>query len=269
MLKSLRAGLLALAVACLAPLAARASCPTAPTYTGLSGLDAASSTQTLQSVTSAGSSKQLSTPLMHGNDGTTTPKAFAVGPNCGFPIEDDAAGDLAAIRAAVANIVAPFAGTAVQTVTRPADTTAYANNDAWADSTSAPTSGGFTLANVCSASGKTSALTTLTIVSSNDPATGLQGEIWLFNSSVTAVNDNAAFALSDADSIKLVGKIPFSLETSQAGSGTNSIFVATGLDMHVTCSGSANLRFLVKVKNIYTPASAEALQVAVAFKGDN
>lgn len=176
---------------------------------------------------------------------------------------------LTAIASSVANILAPFAGTATATITRPADTTAYAVNDAWADSTSAPTSGGFTLSNVCSASGKTSALTTLTVVSSNDPATTLQGEIWLFNSSVTAVNDNAAFALSDADSIKLVGKVPFSLETSQNGSGTNSIFVANGLDLHVTCSGSANLRFLVKVKNAFTPASAEALQVAFAFKGDN
>ncbi len=162
-----------------------------------------------------------------------------------------------------------FAGTATITVTRPADTTAYAVNDTWADSTSAPTSGGFTFSNVCSASGKTSLLTTLVITSTNDPVTTLQGEIWLFNTSVTAVNDNAAFALSDADANKLVTKIPFALESSTAGSGTNSIFVATGLDTRVTCSGSANLRALVKVKNIYTPASAEALQAALTFKGDN
>lgn len=82
MLKSLRAGLLAAAALCLAPMAAHAACPTAPTYTGLSGKDAATANQTLQTVTSAGTSQQLATPLIHGNDGTSTPKALSLDANC-------------------------------------------------------------------------------------------------------------------------------------------------------------------------------------------
>lgn len=150
-------------------------------------------------------------------------------------------------------------GTATTTITRPADTTAYAANDALSDSTSAPTAGGFTLTSACPSSGSTAQLDTLVVASTADPATTLVGELWVFDSSVTAVNDNAAFALSDGDVVKLIGKLPFALETTVAGSGTNSIYVAGGLGLTYTCSGTANLRFLVKVKNAYTPISGEAL----------
>lgn len=146
-------------------------------------------------------------------------------------------------------------------ITRPADTTAYAANDAWADSTSSPTTGGFTLTGVGRVSGGSAYITDLIVVSSNDPATLLQGELWIFDSAVTAVNDNAAFALSDADALKLVAVVPFTLASSQAGSGANSYAHVQNLGVGVTCAGSANLRFLVKVKNAYTPASGEVLTV--------
>lgn len=170
---------------------------------------------------------------------------------------------------ALINPAIAYATTATATVTRPADTTAYAANDAWANSTSSPTTGGFTLSSVCSASGKSGVLDTLVIASSNDPATTLLGELWIFASAVTAVNDNAAFALSDADVVKLVGVVPFALATTVAGSGTNSYYTANGLGLGYTCSGSADLRFLVKVKNAYTPASGEALTVRAVVRGSN
>lgn len=168
-----------------------------------------------------------------------------------------------------AKTVAPFAGVATTTITRPADTTAYAVNDTWADSTSSPTSGGFTWSNVCAASGKSGLLVSLAVVSSNDPATLLQGEVWVFDSAGTAVNDNAAFALSDGDALKLVGVVPFAMASTTAGSGTNSYFAANGVNLAYTCSGSANLRFLVKVKNVYTPASGETLTLRANFVGVN
>ena len=152
------------------------------------------------------------------------------------------------------------------TVTRPADTNAYLANEAWADSTSAPTAGGFTFTGAGRASGKSGIIRSATITSSADPATLLQGELWLFDASVTAVNDNAAFALSDADVLKLVTVIPFTLVTTTAGSGTNSCAVITGIDEMFTCVGTANLRFLVKVKNAYTPISGEVLQVRLKIE---
>jgi hypothetical protein len=164
-----------------------------------------------------------------------------------------------------------YATTLTASVTRPADTTQYTANDAWADSTSAPTSGGFTLTNACRVSGGSGVIVSATIVSSNDPTVLLQGEIELYDSSVTAVNDNAAFAISDSDEIKKVpgGTIPFLLSSTKAGSGTNSEYTIGGLNIAYTCSGSANLRFLLKNKNAYTPASGEVLTVRFGVIGTN
>jgi len=144
-------------------------------------------------------------------------------------------------------------------VTRPADTTAYAVNDALSDSTSAPTSGGFTFSNAARASGKSGIITDAIIASNNDPGTQLQGEIWIFNQAVTNINDNAAFAVSDGEIKTCIGRIPFTLEDV----GNNGFYHAQNLNIGFTCVGSANLRFLIRVKNAYTPANAEVLTVAL------
>lgn len=151
-------------------------------------------------------------------------------------------------------------GTAVTVatdVTRPGDTTAYAANDAMSNSTSSPTAGGFTFTSACRVSGGSGVITDAIITTSADPATTLQGEIWIFDTSVTNINDNAAFAVSDAEIKTYVGKIPFTLEDS----GNNGSYNATNLGMGFTCSGSANLRYLIRVKNAYTPANAEVVTV--------
>lgn len=166
-------------------------------------------------------------------------------------------------------IVAPTAGTATTTITRPADTTAYLTNEAIADSTSSPTTGGFTLANVCRTNSGSGILTGAAIISSNDPTTLLQGEVWIFDSALTAVNDNATFSISDADALKLVGVVPFALASTAGGSGTNSYYATGGLSLAYTCSGSQNLRFLVKTKNGYTPASGETVTVRFNFVATN
>lgn len=142
-------------------------------------------------------------------------------------------------------------------ITRPADTTAYAANDAWSDSTSAPTSGGYTFTSAARVSGGSGIITDAIITTSNDAGTLLQGEIWLFDTSVTNINDNTAFAVSDAEIKTFVGKIPFLLEDA----GNNGSFSAQNLNIGFTCVGTANLRYLVRVKNAYTPASGEVLTV--------
>ncbi len=142
-------------------------------------------------------------------------------------------------------------------VTRPADTTAYAANDALSNSTSAPTAGGFTFTSAARISGGSGIITDAIISTSGDLATLLQGEIWLFDTSVTNVNDNAAWVVSDAEIKTCVGKIPFTLEDA----GNNGFAHVQNLGIGFTCSGTANLRFLVKVKNAYTPASSEVITV--------
>lgn len=138
-------------------------------------------------------------------------------------------------------------------VTRPANTTAYAINDCLSDSTSAPTT--FTIANAAKASGGSGLIIDIVVLSDADPAIPLQGEIFLFDSSVTSPNDNAAFALSDADAKKCIGKVPFVLEDI----GNNEFFHAQGLNIGFSCVGSADLRFLIRTKNAYVPANGEVL----------
>lgn len=144
-------------------------------------------------------------------------------------------------------------------VTRPANTTTYTANDAIADTT--PTAGGFTLASMANASGGYGMLNELIILSAADPALTLQGEIWIFNQAVTAVADNAAFAISDADLKFLMGVFPFQLVTTVAGSGTSSYDYLPNLSMLYNCVGSTSLRFLLKAKNAYIPVSSEVLTV--------
>lgn len=127
----------------------------------------------------------------------------------------------------------------------------YAINDALSDSTSTPTTGGFTFTNAARKSGGSGIITDAIITTSADVVTLLQGEIWIFNAAVTAINDNAVFAVSDAEIKTCIGKIPFTLEDA----GNNGFYHAQNLSIGFTCSGTANLRFLIKAKNAYTPAT--------------
>lgn len=143
-------------------------------------------------------------------------------------------------------------------IIRPSDTTAYAVADAWADSTSAPTSGGFTISNAARASGGSGTILDMVVSSSANPATRLSGELFLFDQAVTAINDNAAFVMSAADVKNLIGVYPFSLFTIGARTVAHVL-----QNVAFTCVGTANLRFLVRLRNAYTPISAEELQFAV------
>lgn len=140
-------------------------------------------------------------------------------------------------------------------VTRPADTLVYAANDALSDSTTAPTAGGFTFTSAARKSGGSGIITDAIFTTSADAATLLQGEVWIFNTAVTNINDNTAFAVTDAEIKTCVGRIPFFMEDA----GNNGFAHVQNLSIGFTASGSANLRFLIRVKNVYTPASAEVL----------
>lgn len=152
--------------------------------------------------------------------------------------------------------------TAVQTITtaitRPSDGNAYAANDAFANSTSSPTAGGFTFTSAARASGGSGKI--LDAVVSASASSAYIGEIWIFDQAVTATNDNAALSVADSDILFLVGVIPFN--TSDVNSA-NAISYITGLNIGYTCVGTANLRFLVKIMSAVTPASAEVLNIRI------
>lgn len=147
--------------------------------------------------------------------------------------------------------------------TRPANTTQYASCvgsacDAMADTT--PTVGGFTFTGACRTSGGSGIITDATVLSTAAPVTTLQGEIWIFNQAVTAIADNVAFAVSDADMLNYRGKIPFTLSVDAVN---NSVAHISGLNISVSCVGTANLRYLVKVMNNYTPVSGEVITMTL------
>jgi hypothetical protein len=143
-------------------------------------------------------------------------------------------------------------------ITRPNDTTPYSNGDNWSDSTSAPTSGGFTFTGAGRKSGGSGIILDLWVSSSNN-AGAMQGEVWIFDTSVTNINDNSAFAISDAEIKTVVAKVPFTTVADTNNAGVH----VQNLQIGYTCVGSANLRFLVKLKAAYTPAAQEVLSVRI------
>src|SRR6185503_5652322 len=147
--------------------------------------------------------------------------------------------------------VAPlgFPVTVATDVTRPANTTTYTINDALADTT--PTTGGFTFTSAARKSGGSGVITDMLVSFEEDAATPLQGELHIFDRAVTAITDNAAFAISDAEAKTLLAIIPFTLTDN----GNQGVFQAQNLDIMFTCSGTANLRFLIKVKDAYVPTT--------------
>lgn len=152
-------------------------------------------------------------------------------------------------------------------VTRPSDTNAYAANDAIANSTSAPTVGGFTLTSAARVSGGAGEIVDALITSSADPATTLAGEVWIYDQAGTATNDNAAFAPAVGDRLNLVCVIPFVLNSCAGGSGAiGSAAHVVGINALFTAVGSANLRFFLKAKNVYTPISGEVFQVRLKIR---
>lgn len=134
-------------------------------------------------------------------------------------------------------------------VTRPANVTAYAVNDALADTT--PTAGGFTFTGAGRASGGSGIITDLLVSFDDDAATPLQGELFIYDQAVTAIADNAVFAVSDAEARTTVAQIPFSLSDI----GNQGFAHVQNLSIGYTCVGTANLRFLIRVKNVYTPTA--------------
>jgi hypothetical protein len=141
--------------------------------------------------------------------------------------------------------------TVTTSLTRPADTSGYNAGDAITSSTSAPAD--LTFSNCARISGGSGTIIGAVIMTDNDPATRLSGELWLFDSTITLTNDNAAFSVTDSDMEKLVDIIPFSFFDA----GNQGVASIGNLNIGFTCVGSANLYGQFRARAAYTPASAE------------
>lgn len=151
--------------------------------------------------------------------------------------------------------------------TRPSNTTQYAAGDVVNDSTSAPTV--MTFSKPARESGPTgggSIIQQAILIDSAAEATKLDCELWLFDTTITPDNDNAAFTPTDAELLTLVGIISFPASGYKVGTASgNSVCQVDNLGLPVnTVAGPANSLFGVLVaRNAYTPISAEVFKIVL------
>lgn len=133
--------------------------------------------------------------------------------------------------------------------------TGHIAGDSLSDSTSAPTV--LTFTDVVRASGKGGRIEGVFISAS--AASLIQGELLLFHTTPTPINDDAAFALSDTDIANCIARIPFALTTSGTLNSSQDIF----LSKPFLTVGSANLFGLTYVTAAITPTASEVLKVTL------
>lgn len=143
--------------------------------------------------------------------------------------------------------------------TRPADTTAYAAGDAVTNSTSSPSI--ITFNSVARANAGSGVIIGAVLIDSANQATKGQFELWLYDTSFSADNDNAAFTPSDGETETLIGVIPFLIPyvgDATSGAGGNCVYPVGNLSIPFTCGASVDDIFgLLVVRNAYTPVSGE------------
>lgn len=150
----------------------------------------------------------------------------------------------------------------IQTVdaefTRPSDTTAYAAGDVICNSTSAPTILEFS---VGQRNGATGVILRGTLIDSASEATALSAELWLFDTTITMDNDNAAFTPTDAEMKTLVGVLSFTSRKVGTASD-NCEFRSDESNIPFACtSGTRKLYGVLVARNAYTPVSGEVFTV--------
>lgn len=155
------------------------------------------------------------------------------------------------------------------TKTRPTDTTTYAAGDVVNESTSAGTV--WTFANMARAAGLGGVIQSAVLIGGASPPT-LKGEfeLYLFDTSVTTQNDNAAWALTDADAKKALAMIPFSTANYRIqGASTNGAYYLNALGLTYVCAAAAtSLYGILVARNAYVPANAEELTIRLIANPD-
>jgi hypothetical protein len=147
--------------------------------------------------------------------------------------------------------------------TRPANTTQYAIGDAVSDSTSSPTVLEF--ANIATNVTKTIIIQEVMITSSAAQATLPQFKLWLFNASPTAINDNSAFTLTDAENNTCQATIELTSPNVISSKATNNSRLEITNLQRIIRAGSSSLSLygLLEARNAYTPISGEIFTIAL------
>ena len=100
-------------------------------------------------------------------------------------------------------------------------------------------------------------------VSSAAVGTSPDLQLWLFDSTVAAIADNAAFTPTDTEMATLVGIVEFptadwKIGNATAGAGGNAVCVADNVSLPFnTKKGTSKLYGVLVVRNAYVPVSGE------------
>lgn len=145
--------------------------------------------------------------------------------------------------------------------TRPADATAYAIGDTVVNSTSSPTP--LTIANAARVSGGSGYVTSLQLVSSVDAAlVGVVFRVWLFTSSPSVANDNAAFASNYADRLK---RLPFVDLYPMIDIGNDA--VGYNAEIRIPFVAAATDLFAVlETRTAFTPGNAQTFHLIAGIE---
>jgi hypothetical protein len=136
--------------------------------------------------------------------------------------------------------------------TRPADTNAYAANDAVANSTSAPAV--LTFANLVRVGGQGGYITKARIWTDQSTCAA-RFRLHLWNVTQTPINDNAAFTLLWANRAAYVGSITFAAAATE-GSGSDAA-AAADATLRLPFVATGSLVGLLETLDIFTPASGQ------------
>ena len=143
--------------------------------------------------------------------------------------------------------------------TRPADTTAYAAGDAVSNSTSSPSV--ITFSGAARANAGSGIIVGANMIDSAAQTTKGLFELWIYDTTFGADNDNAVFTPTDGETETLVGIIEFKIPyvgDATSGAGGNCVFPAPNLSIPYTCGASSTSLFAqLVVRNAYTPVSSE------------
>lgn len=143
------------------------------------------------------------------------------------------------------------------TITRPADTTAYAAGDTMSDATG---NAHLTFSGLPIKTGEGAMIEAAVFIDSVLAATPPDVELWLFSADIATIADNAAFAPTDAELLTLVGIITFATASFKKGT-VNMACVQNNLGLSFKAD---TLYGALVVRNAYTPASGEVFKVVVS-----
>lgn len=153
------------------------------------------------------------------------------------------------------------------TFTRPDNTTAYAANDAVSDSTSAPTVPSFTeVVPYPTRSG--ARLKAVTVIKSAAGVTNCDFDLIFFHTTITALEDNAAFDISDAEALTIVATVPFA--NGDAVVSTLNASWTKEVDIPIQCAANSQTLYMAMVmRGAWTPTAEEVFTFKLHLMHDH